>query len=84
MVNWEFFDNQTPSSARDLVDGLRAGQPPAPTRGAPLCTFKEAERLLSGCAQQKAASATAGSATLAGLHVARENGISADGLEGEK
>ena len=23
MVNWEFFDNQTPSSARDLVDGLR-------------------------------------------------------------
>ncbi len=28
MVNWEFFDNQTPSSARDLVDGLREGQPP--------------------------------------------------------
>ena len=25
MVNWEFFDNQTPSSARDLVDALRAG-----------------------------------------------------------
>ena len=40
MVNWEFFDNQTPSSARDLVDGLRAGQPPVPTRGAPLCTFR--------------------------------------------
>ena len=34
MVNWEFFDNQTLSSARDLVDGLRAGQPPVPTRGA--------------------------------------------------
>ena len=31
MVNWEFFDNQTPSSARDLVDGLRAGEPPMPT-----------------------------------------------------
>ena len=41
MVNWEFFDNQTPSSARGLVDELRAGQPPLPTRGAPLCTFKE-------------------------------------------
>ena len=27
MVNWEFFDNQTPSSARDLVDELRAGEP---------------------------------------------------------
>ena len=30
MVNWEFFDNQTPSSARDLVDGLRAGEPTGP------------------------------------------------------
>ena len=33
MVNWEFYDNQTPSSARDLVDACRAGTPPAPTRG---------------------------------------------------
>ena len=24
MVNWEFFDNMTPRSARDLVDGLRS------------------------------------------------------------
>ena len=48
MVNWEFFDNQTPSSARDLVDGLRAGDPPIPTRGAPLCTFRETARILAG------------------------------------
>ena len=48
MVNWEFFDNQTPSSARDLVDGLRAGEPPVPTRGAPLCTFRETARILAG------------------------------------
>ena len=27
MVNWEFFDNQTPSSASELVDELRAGEP---------------------------------------------------------
>ena len=26
MVNWEFFDNQTPQSAKQLVDDLRAGQ----------------------------------------------------------
>ena len=26
MVNWEFFDNQTPSSARELVDELRDGR----------------------------------------------------------
>ena len=25
MVNWEFFDNMTPQSARDLMDSLRAG-----------------------------------------------------------
>ena len=33
MVNWEFFDNQTPSSATDLVAALRSGQTVAPTRG---------------------------------------------------
>ena len=27
MVNWEFFDNMTPDSARELVDDLRAGKP---------------------------------------------------------
>ena len=35
MVNWEFFDNMTPDSAKELVDGLRAGQDIAPSRGAP-------------------------------------------------
>ena len=57
MVNWEFFDNQTPSSARDLVDGLREGQPPIPTRGAPLCTFKETARVLAGLPDPEAAAA---------------------------
>ena len=33
MVNWEFFDNQTPASARQLADDLRAGNPVTPTRG---------------------------------------------------
>ena len=44
MVNWEFFDNMTPQSARDLVDGLRSGATGVtPTRGAPrLCTWKQA------------------------------------------
>jgi NADH-quinone oxidoreductase subunit E len=35
MVNWEFFDNQTPDSARQLVDDLRAGNQVSPTRAAP-------------------------------------------------
>lgn len=79
MVNWEFFDNQTPSSARDLVDGLRAGEPPVPTRGAPLCSFKETSRILAGLPDPDAAAAQgrAGDATLAGLRIARERGMEA-------
>ncbi|HET7666865.1 MAG TPA: NADH-quinone oxidoreductase subunit NuoE [Mycobacterium sp.] len=79
MVNWEFFDNQTPSSARDLVDDLRVGQPPTPTRGAPLCTFKETARVLAGLPdpQATAAQRSVGAATLAGLRVARERGMEA-------
>ena len=49
MVNWEFFDNQTPQSATALVDALRAGQPVKPTRGAgSVVTWKQAERVLAG------------------------------------
>lgn len=49
MVNWEFFDNQTPSSATELVTALRAGQPVAPSRGtAPLCRFRQTARMLAG------------------------------------
>lgn len=49
MVNWEFFDDQTPDTATALVDDLRAGRPVRPTRGADsLCTFREVERLLAG------------------------------------
>lgn len=50
MVNWEFFDNQSPRSARDLVDALRAGHGVTPTRGAPLCTFRQTGRILAGVA----------------------------------
>jgi NADH-quinone oxidoreductase subunit E len=47
-VNYEFFDNQSVESARGLVDQLKDGQRPAPTRGAPLCTFKQIERQIAG------------------------------------
>ena len=74
MVNWEFFDNQTPSSARDLVDSLRAGEPPVPSRGAPLCTFRETARILAGLPDDRpiTADGQVPTATLAGLRVARE------------
>ena len=49
MVNWEFFDNETPSSARSLCDRLRAGEAVAPTRGASsVATFKEVSHVLAG------------------------------------
>jgi NADH-quinone oxidoreductase subunit E len=80
MVNWEFFDNQTPQSARDLVDGLRSGAGAVPTRGAPrLCTWKQASRILAGFPDGQADQGdTAGGPTLAGLRAAREQGWTPD------
>ena len=70
MVNWEFFDNQTPRSATELVAALRAGQPVRPTRGATLCPFRETSRTLAGVADPVADDSGPGEATLAGLRVA--------------
>ncbi|MFF0815112.1 NADH-quinone oxidoreductase subunit NuoE [Rhodococcus sp. NPDC003318] len=90
MINWEFFDNQTPESAAALVDTLRAGGTVTPTRGAPPCPFRDTERILAGFPDPRPAALDAGSAgeaTLAGLRVARERGLTAppppDEREGE-
>ncbi len=73
MVNWEFFDNQTPESAVELVDALRSGEAPTPTRGASLCTFREVSRVLAGFYDGRADEGpSAGPATLAGLRLHRE------------
>ena len=75
MVNWEFFDNQTPGSARQLVDDLRAGNPVSPTRGPRrLCTWREASRILAGFHDDQAADGpAAGPASLVGLKIAQEH-----------
>ncbi|MCF4119375.1 NADH-quinone oxidoreductase subunit NuoE [Antribacter sp. KLBMP9083] len=75
MVNWEFFDNQTPESATALADRLRAGEAVAPTRGAAsVCTFKQMSRVLAGFSDGRADEGTgAGDPTLIGLRIAREN-----------
>jgi NADH-quinone oxidoreductase subunit E len=77
MVNWEFFDNQTPSSARELVDALRSGEPVTPSRGAALCTFQQTARTLAGLPDPRSDTnpGEAGAATLAGLRVAQELGM---------
>ena len=74
-VNYEFFDNQTTQSASELVAGLRNGERPMPTRGAPLCTFKEISRQIAGFVDERpeAIEATAaGTPTLAGVRLAAE------------
>ena len=75
MVNWEFFDNQTPDSAKRLVDDLRAGRDVAPTRGARLCTFKETARILAGFPDERPGAVeeggSAGPASLVGLRLAK-------------
>ncbi|MGD9618436.1 MAG: NADH-quinone oxidoreductase subunit NuoE [Mycolicibacterium sp.] len=79
MVNWEFFDNQTPSSARDLVDALRDGEPPRPSRSPAVCTFRETARTLAGLSNTAGSDddSPVGAATLAGLRTARELGMRA-------
>ncbi|MBD5785564.1 NADH-quinone oxidoreductase subunit NuoE [Cellulosimicrobium terreum] len=85
MVNWEFFDNQTPGSATDVVDRLRAGEQVAPTRGADsVCSFKQMSRVLAGFTDGRADEGVgAGDPTLVGLRLARENGWTAPGAEGD-
>jgi NADH-quinone oxidoreductase subunit E len=84
MVNWEFYDNQTPASARDLVDGCRAGTPPPPTRGpSTLCTFKQVSRVLAGFPDGRANEGVqAGPATLVGLELAKQRGDDAPPFPG--
>ena len=78
MVNWEFMDNQTPESAVEVVDSLRAGKDVHSTRGPKICTWREAERVLAGFNDGQADEGpTAGPASLAGLEIARERNWSA-------
>ena len=79
MVNWEFYDDQTPASAGELVDALRAGTPPPPTRGPErLSTFTQVSRVLAGfpdgLGQQ---GVVGGHASLTGLSLAKERGDTA-------
>ena len=73
MVNWEFYDNQTPESLRELVDGVRAGNPPAPTRGPKkLRTWKENSAVLAGLSDGLAGEGLqAGEASLRGLKISK-------------
>jgi len=74
MANWEFYDNQDVSSAKELVDSMRNGTPKAPTRGPnSLVTWKEASAVLAGINDGKANEGLqAGTPTLLGLKLSKE------------
>ena len=74
MVNWEFFDNQTPQSVKDLVDGARNGNPPAPTRGPKsLRTWKQNSAVLAGVSDGLAGEGvSAGEPSKLGLKLSKE------------
>jgi NADH-quinone oxidoreductase subunit E len=85
-VNYEFYDNQTPESAVALVDALRRGDRPAPTRGAPLTDWRTVELQLAGFhgePEQLRDAVDAPSAareTLAGNRLAEEKGWQAPAM----
>ncbi len=85
MVNWEFFDNQTPESSKELVDRLRAGEQVAPTRGpSHVRSFKHVSRVLAGFPDGLADEGVgAGPASVEGTRLAREKGWTAPGADGD-
>src|SRR3712207_3787173 len=87
-VDYEFYDQQDVESARALVEALRRGEKPHPTRGAPLTDFRGISRQLAGFSQHddpydmRAAVDAAGQwgPSLIGVHLAAERGESAPAM----
>jgi NADH-quinone oxidoreductase subunit E len=88
-VNYEFYDKQTPDSAVALVDALRKGERPAPTRGAPLTDWRSVELQLAGFfgepeeLREAVDAPSASEQTLAGNRLAGEKGWQAPPMPDE-
>ncbi|MFB9236980.1 NADH-quinone oxidoreductase subunit NuoE [Plantactinospora siamensis] len=83
-VNYEFFDRVDRDSAASVVEELRSGGRPTPTRGARLCTLKEMAVQLAGFADPRdgaVADGRVGDASLRGLRLAQEHGVSVPGFD---
>ncbi|MPZ00832.1 MAG: NADH-quinone oxidoreductase subunit NuoE [Actinophytocola sp.] len=89
-VNYEYYDNQTEQSAVELVDALRKGEKPHPTRGAPLTDLKSVERQLAGFFPEDEQFTTdvdgpsAAEETLRGAKLAQERGWVAPAMRDEE
>jgi NADH-quinone oxidoreductase subunit E len=76
-VNYEYYDNQTPDSALELVGALQAGMRPHPTRGAPLTDFRSTELEIAGIfsdLEDTVEAPTASEPTLRGSVLAEQTG----------
>ncbi|MFK3981565.1 NADH-quinone oxidoreductase subunit NuoE [Micromonospora sp. NPDC050397] len=83
-VNYDFFDQVDPDGAVGVVNELRAGNRPTPSRGARLCTLKEMSLQLAGFSDERegaVADGVAGEPTLRGLRLAEQHGISVKGFD---
>ena len=78
-VNYDFaIDEATPDSAVELVESLRRGERPTPSRGARICSLKEMQHQLAGFADERegaVADGPAGAPTLRGVNLAQQHGI---------
>lgn len=84
-ANWEFLDDMTVSKARDVVDGLRLGEPISSTRGPAIRGFADAERTIAGIDDQLAAEGDhRDERMLVGLKMAKENGDFDDAMAAQR
>jgi len=78
-VNYDFaIDEATPESAVGLVESLRKGDRPTPTRGARICSLKEMQVQLAGFADEREGAVgdgPAGPSTLRGVSLAQQHGV---------
>ncbi|GIM91254.1 NADH-quinone oxidoreductase subunit NuoE [Paractinoplanes toevensis] len=78
-VNYDFaVDEATPEGAIELVEQLRKGGKPIPTRGARVCSLKEMQHQLAGFADERdgaVGDGPAGASTLRGVTLADQHGI---------
>ena len=84
-VNYDFaIDGATPDGAVAMVEQLRAGERPALSRGARLCTLKDMQHQLAGFADVRdgaVADGPAGAPTLRGVTLAQQHGVAVAGFD---
>jgi NADH-quinone oxidoreductase subunit E len=78
-VNYDFaIDEATPEAVVGLVEKLRNGERPMPSRGARICSLKDMQHQLAGFADERdgaVADGPAGAPTLRGVTLAQEHGV---------